>query len=124
MAPGNVGDYTVEVRSGDRILQSIVAVLQINLTDGTVQLVQAVDKLPDALRGAPIRLGRAPGSLRAAQTVGGIPTASAIGGFSRGYTGSQVFNNSSASSASFELPCGVVGGASMWLPLEADETGT
>ncbi len=124
VAPGKVGDYTVEIRSGNRIVQSIVAVLQINLTDGTVQLVQAVDKLPDARRGEPIRLGTAPGPLRAAQTVGGVPVAAAIGGFSRGYTGSQVFNNSSASSVSLELPCGVVGGASMWLDFVSDEAGT
>ena len=73
------------------------------------------------MRAAPVqlRLGNA----------GGGPPGGGNGGFQpasvvRGYTGTQVFNTSGSTTEGGEEPiCGVLGGASEWISLVAEDTG-
>lgn len=108
-----VGNYRALVNNGARFIFSDTAVLQINNTGFDVEPVQASDKFLDAVNASsPLRLG----ATGAGQ--GFVPAALA-----RGYTGTQVFNTS-GSLTEGEIICGVTGGASEWIPLVAEETGT
>jgi hypothetical protein len=113
----DLGSYFVRVSNGTRFVDSHVAVLQFNITGQEVQHVFAVDKFPDAANGGiPLLLG-------GAFPAGGGPAPAP--GIVRGYTGTQVFNTTGATTSGGEEPiCGVTGGASEWISFAALENGT
>lgn len=112
-----LGDYTVKITSGPQTVESAAASLQINLTGQEVQFVQAQDKFLDAAN-APVHL-RIGGSVLVGN--GGFAPASIV----RGYTGTQVFNTTTATTSGGEHPiCDVMGGASVWISFIAEEAGT
>ena len=119
--PANVGTYTVQVSTRyNRTTESQDAILQINDTATGVQPVLAMDKFLDAaLSAQPLRLGNAGAGF--APSGGGFQPAAVV----RGYTGTQVFNTTTASTEGGEEPiCGVLGGKSEWITFLPDESGT
>jgi hypothetical protein len=116
-----LGIYYAIVESNGRTVRSDPVSLQINVTDGFVQNVQARDKFLDAVYSTPLRLG-SPGA--AAGGAGGEDEFLAASTVVRGYTGTQVFNTAGSSTEASEQPiCGTVGGASQWISFVAQETG-
>jgi hypothetical protein len=116
-----LGIYYAIVESNGRTVRSDPVSLQINVTDGFVQNVQARDKFLDAVHSAPLRLGT-PGA--AAAGAGAEDEFQAASAVVRGYTGTQVFNTAGSSTEAGEEPiCGVLGGASQWISFVAQETG-
>jgi len=113
-----LGNYSVRVADAPAEVESLAASLQINLTGQLVEPVQAMDKFLDAaLAPAQLRLGSGGGAFGAGD---GFQPAS----IARGYTGTQVFNTSGSITEGGEEPiCGVLGGASEWITLVAEETG-
>ena len=114
--PANLGTYTVQVSTQHRTLESQDASLQINLTGLEVQPVLAMDKqLDEANAPVQLRLGNAP-------PVGGLLAPAAL---VRGYTGTQIFDTTGATTSGGEHPvCGVLGGASEWISFVAAQDGT
>jgi hypothetical protein len=117
----DLGTYFVRVSNGARVVDSQAAVLQFNITGQEVQHVFAVDKFPDSANGsAPLFLG---GGVPAGGGHGGGPAPAP--GVVRGYTGTQVFNTTGATTSGGDEPiCGVTGGASEWISFVALENGT
>ena len=119
----DLGNYTVRVKEQDgAMVDSLPASLQINVTGQVVEPVQATDKFLDAVN-APgvLRLGKSSNSTPAEVSAGGLQfTAASV---VRGYTGTQIFNTT-GSTTEGETICGVVGGASQWIPFVAEEQGT
>jgi len=103
------------VTNGTRWTESHSVSLQINLTDGSTQPVQATDKFLDAsLLANPLILG----------TMGSSFSPKAPTSIVVGYTGTQIFNTYGSVNAVGEPPiCGVVGGASTWIKLVAEQSG-
>lgn len=118
--PENLGTYTVQISTRYRTVESVDVSLQINDTEQQVQPVLAMDKFLDAAL-APVRLRLGtPGGGVFARGDGGFEPASIV----RGYTGSQVFNTTGSTTEGGEEPiCGVLGGASEWITLVAEEPG-
>ncbi len=110
----SVGNYSVKVHMVNRGIESQVASLQINDTDGDLQTVQVFDKYQDAFNSTPLQLGvgAQPDGLISAQA--GIVVA--------GYSGSQIFNTVAGTSQG-EIFCGVIGGSSEWLNFLPGESG-
>ncbi len=102
----SVGNYQVKVHVLNRGVESEVASLQINVTDGDSQTVQVFDKIQDALNSTPLQLGVG------AQPDGLISAQASV--VVAGYSGSQVFNTVAGTSQG-EVFCGVIGGSSEWL---------
>jgi len=119
--PEHVGNYRVRVFTPWQYLDSHVAVLQLNKTGDESQSVQAVDKFLDLGLTLPIFLGTTDGA--SIPSAGGGP-AIAAATVSRGYTGTQIFNTAGTATDPGEVICGVIGGASEWLTLVPEETGT
>ena len=91
-----VGLYSVQVSNAVRMVESLPANLQINFNGGTVNKVQARDKLADLL------------PLTAA-------SAGVFASVSQGTTGVHTFGSSQATREPGEpLHCGAIGGASYW----------
>lgn len=113
VGPGDVGNYSVRVAEGTRAVDSVVVSLQLNETGGSFQDVQATDKFLDAvLEPRPLRLGGPPGP---------APGFSLVSG----YTGTHVFDSTGSATELDEEPiCGVVGGASQWIPFVTTESGS
>ncbi|MDB6032819.1 MAG: hypothetical protein JWM16_3157 [Verrucomicrobiales bacterium] len=115
----NLGSYYVRVTAGNQQANSVPASLQINQTGESIQPVLAYDKFGDALISTNLLALGAPGSTGGFR---GVPKASSL---ARGYTGSQIFSTVGATTDPTEPPfCGAVGGASTWVKLLAEETGT
>jgi hypothetical protein len=112
----SLGTYMVRLTQGPRSLDSKPVSLQINLTGGFTQPVQATDKFLDAsLLANPIILG---------DENSPAPFAAAPASVVRGYTGTQIFNTFGSVNAVGEPPiCGVRGGASTWIKLLSEQTG-
>jgi hypothetical protein len=121
--PADLGNYTVQVRDRDQVVESLPASLQLNLTGSLVEPVLAADKFLDAANaGAPLRLGGSPPVVFPPPMDGALMAAPAA--LARGYTGTQVFNTAGSSTELGEEPiCGVVGGASQWISFVAEENG-
>jgi hypothetical protein len=118
----DLGNYTVRVREGTNVIESLSASLQLNLTGSGFVPLQAVDKFFDAANSsAPLHLGTPPGGGSGPDLGAQNPFAAAS--IVRGYTGTQVFNTS-GSTTEGELICGVLGGASEWISLVPEESGT
>ena len=119
-AENSLGNYTVRVREGTNVVESLSASLQLNLTGVGFEPVQATDKFLDAvLNASPLQLGTPVGGAGGGNADNPFNSASIV----RGYTGTQVFNTS-GSTTEGELICGVVGGASEWIPIVPEEDGT
>jgi hypothetical protein len=114
-----VGSYFARATSAGESATSVVAVLQINDSEGIVEPVLSADKLADVLLlNRPIRLG----SSSAPPTAPG-PRAMSTG-VTRGYTGTQIFSTAGALSDPGEpVHCGIQGGASHWFALIAEADG-
>src|SRR5262249_36815818 len=117
----DLGSYFVRVGNGVRFVDSQAALLQFNITGQEVQHVFAVDKFPDVANGGvPVLLG---GGVPAGGGRWGGPAPAP--GVVRGYTGTQVFNTTGATTSGGDEPiCGVTGGASEWISFVALENGT
>jgi len=113
----NVGSYSVLVTQRSRTIESKLASLQINTTDGTLQNVEAFHKYQDAFEGNPLLLGTFD---QPPPPVPGGPHSLAV--IVAGYTGSQVFNTTSGTSLG-EVFCGIIGGSSEWLPFVPGQSG-
>ncbi len=120
--PALVGTYTIRVSTDWHTIQSDDASLQINLTGPDVENVEAVDKFLDT---------DATGRL----LIGTLPAPAAPGGFVRGpldagssvvqgFTGTQIFNTTGSGADPGEVICGVIGGASEWIPFVLTVSGS
>ena len=111
-----VGNYSVQVTQVGRTVESPVASLQINLTDGALQNVQVYDKYQDAYESTPLLLGGGGGvALRGVDSVSPAVVVA-------GYSGSQVFNTTAGTSQG-EVFCDVIGGSSEWLNFAPAQSG-
>jgi hypothetical protein len=119
--PANVGLYNVTIATPYQTNISDDTVLQINLTGVSVEDAQATDKLLDATQ--PVILGNSPSQL-AAQAVDRSGPAPRAGTVVRGYTGTQIFNTTGSATGPGEVICGVIGGASDWVSLVPEASGT
>ena len=89
----NLGDYWVQVQDREQTLESRAATLQMNLSGGIAQDVQALDKFLDAANARPLSIGELPqvaGIQRAYPELPG--KVAAAGTVVSGFTGTQVFN--------------------------------
>jgi hypothetical protein len=124
LQPPKVGDYTVRVKdvlTGQETVSDPVNV-QINLTDGRLVEVSALDKFPETSNGVrnnpvnPSRLQKAaprPTTIRKQS-----------GGPARGYRGTQVFSTVGATKDPGEPNhCGAAGGASAWYAYQPPASG-
>ncbi len=118
--PANVGIYNVTIATPYQTNQSDDAVLQINLTGSLVEDAQATDKLLDANHS--VILGNS--GAQAAEYAGASVISPRAGTIVRGYTGTQIFNTTGSATGPGEVICGVIGGASDWITIVADASGT
>jgi hypothetical protein len=119
--PALVGIYTIRISTLWQTNQSQDAVLQINKTGSETAPVTAVDKLEDVLD--PLFLGTTISSSNVAIEEGRFGTLAASS-VVRGYTGTQIFNTTGSATSPGEIICGVIGGASEWISLVAEESGS
>ena len=123
LQPSKVGNYTVRVKdvlTGQETVSEPVNV-QINITDGRLMEVFALDKFPESSAG--VRNNLNPARLQKA-----TPLSSRIrkqsGGPARGYRGTQTFSTVGATKDPGEPNhCGVVGGASAWYAYQPPASG-
>jgi len=115
--PAQVGVYTLRVSTLWQTAESQDAILQINFTGSEVEPVQAVDKFLDADN--PLFIG-VTSSPTIAEGRAGALGASIV----RGYSGTQIFNTVGSATSPGEVICGAIGGASEWISLVAEETGS
>jgi hypothetical protein len=114
--PAQVGVYTIRVSTLWQTAESQDAILQINQTGSDVEPVLAVDKFLDADNPLFIGVTSTPSI---AEGRAGPLGASIV----RGYSGTQIFNTAGSATSPGEVICGVIGGASEWISLVAEETG-
>jgi hypothetical protein len=114
----HVGSYSARVTTGGESATTVIAMLQINDSEGVVEPVLSADKMADVLSlNRPIRLGAS------SEPVAPGPKAMSTG-VTRGYTGTQIFSTTGALSDPGEpLHCGIAGGASHWFALIAEADG-
>ncbi|MDB6033451.1 MAG: hypothetical protein JWM16_3789, partial [Verrucomicrobiales bacterium] len=114
----SVGDYLVQVSSGGRVIESQVASLQINVTGGETQPVQAFHKVTDALTSPNQLVLGNPGNGFAR---GGGKAAT----LARGYSGTQIFSTDQAGiGQADELICNVISRSPVYIRFTVQETGT
>jgi hypothetical protein len=113
-----LGVYTLRVSTLWQTVESQDAILQINLTGSDVEEVKATDKLADATD--PLLLG---GPISNVSVTDGRIGALAASSVVRGYSGTQIFNTAGSATSPGEIICGVIGGASEWISLVAEEAG-
>jgi hypothetical protein len=113
----DLGDYWVQVRDRDRTIESKAATLQINLSGGIAQDVQAFDKFLDAVNSGALAIGELTQTTAGASQHPELPAVAAAGTVVSGFTGTQVFNTSTNTTSRLESICGVIGGASAWLSI-------
>ncbi len=118
--PAQVGIYTLRIWTPYQTNQSDDTILQINLTGSLVEDALATDKLLDATQ--PIILGN--GDTQVAEYAGDSVISPRAGTIVRGYTGTQIFNTTGSATGPGEVICGVIGGASDWITIVADASGT
>jgi hypothetical protein len=124
--PENVGNYRVRVFTPWQYLDSKLAALQINNTDGSSEDAQAFAKFDYVdFFNNPLILGN-PGDNTPLAQPGGIDpnvhqNATTV---VRGYSGTQIFNTVGAASTPGEVVCGVSGGCSEWISIIAEANGT
>jgi len=104
-----VGLYTLQISTGYQTNTSEAVSLQLNVTGGAAENVQAINKFLDSADSNPLFVGAIPSSPAIAN--GPAPLATVVSG----YTGTQTFNTGGGGSTPTETICGVIGGASQWL---------
>jgi hypothetical protein len=120
LQPTNVGLYTLRVSIGSVRFFTAPTEIQIN-SDGQTNAL-ARDKLFDSIT-SPL-IGSDGTTTLLANRLGFQPLGPTTG-LVRGYTGSQVFNTTYATTDQNEPPhCGIIGGASYWLTYEPPADGT
>jgi len=113
-----LGAYTLRVSTLWQTVESQDAILQINITGSDVEEVKATDKLADATD--PLLLGGTSSNVSVTDgRIGALAASSVV----RGYSGTQIFNTAGSATSPGEIICGVIGGASEWISLVAEETG-
>jgi len=122
LQPSKVGNYTVRVKdvlTGQETVSDPVNV-QINITDGRLMEVFALDKFPETTAGVrnnlnPARLQKATPQSRIRKQAGGP---------ARGYRGTQTFSTVGATKDPGEPNhCGIAGGASAWYAYQPPASG-
>lgn len=120
----DLGAYHMRVATPYQYVDSHDAILQINVTGGDSQDVQAFDKLLDSELSEALHIGVPPptaGRSGSTGSTGGTALGSSI---VRGFTGTQIFNTTGSATSPGETICGVIGGASEWITFVADTSGT
>jgi len=113
--PDHVGHYTAQV-SAQYFSDGINRTVESEVADLQIGAGRAEDKFEDAVYAAPIVLGPAESPGRAARGE------SAAGVVVSGYTGTQIFNTTNSTGQN-EIFCGVIGGASEWIPFLPTQSG-
>src|SRR6266480_822987 len=119
-----VGDYTVHIKDllGVETV-SDSANVQINITDGRVINVAALDKFPETAEGVKSGLTSSASRLQKS-AASGSPVRKKAGGPARGYRGTQIFSTvGSTKDPSEPNHCGETGGASAWYAYQPPATG-